>query len=275
MEHGSQADARNARDPSTVNPMVIRNEPVVNGPEWGLAGVEIPATTATSTSEPSSGAGCAVPLSGQLAAATTPWRASPDAVDFVRRIGAEALPAVPSDRLAAVAQVVRTDLPRNIYWFGAIEPPVLMTMLRACPAAEVFFANPWPEGVSDGLAMHPGEFSKFLEVRGRFKGWARILQGDPDTVLDRIDRSRVGESPIELAWFACGTSPGLMRAVIERLAPGGVAFCPFEGEDAVAMQTRQRVTRGCVATTLGDSGLMAVTRPGGVPAGLDEEEGAK
>jgi hypothetical protein len=273
MEHGASADARTAREPATVNPMVIRNDAVANGPEWGLAGIEIRVTAATSTSEPVSGVGCAVPLSGWLAASTE-WRASLDAVDFVRRIGAEAPPDVSIDRLVAVAQVVRTDLPRNIYWFGAIDPPVLMTMLRACPAAEVFFVNPWPEGVSDGLTMHPGEFSRFLEVRGRFKGWARILQGSSDTALDRIDRSGVGESPVELAWFAWGTSLDVVREVIRRLAPGGVAFCPFEGDDALAMDALQPVTRGCAVLKLGNSGLIAVTRPAGVPAVQDEEEGA-
>ena len=264
MEHGPRSDARAVRDPSTVNPMVICNEPAVNGPEWGLAGIEIPATTATSNAEPMSGFGCAVALSGQMASsASADWQPEPDAVDFVRRIGAErALPPVPIEQLAAVAQIARTDLPRNLYWFGAINPAVLMTILRACPAAEVFFANPWPEGVSDGLAVHPGEFAKFLEVRARFKGWARIVQGAPATVLDRIERSSVGESPMELAWCEWGTSLDLVRAVTTRLAPGGVALCPIEGDCATALDILKQATPGCVTQVLGNSGLVTATRPG-------------
>jgi hypothetical protein len=263
MEHGPQADARNARDQSTVNPMVIRNESAVNGPQWGLAGLEIPATMATSNSEPMSGFGCAVPLSGTLASSVAEnWNPAPDAVDFVRRIGAEGeLPAAPVDRLAAVAQIARTDLPRNLYWFGAINPAVLMTILRACPACEVFFANPWPDGVSDALALHPGEFAKFLEVRARFKGWARIVQGAPATVLDRIEHSSVGTSPIELAWFESGTSLDLVRAVADRLAPGGVALCPIEGDRATALERLTRAAPGCVTQVVGNSGLVAATRP--------------
>lgn len=262
MDHWPQADGRYARDPSTVNPMVIRNEPAVNGPQWGLADMEIPATTATSNSEPMSGFGCAVALSGQMASSVAvDWRPAPDAVDFVQRIGAErALPPARVDRLAAVAQIARADLPRNLYWFGAINPAVLMTILRVCPAAEVFFANPWPEGVSDGLALHPGELAKFLEVRGRFTGWARIVQGAPATVLDRIDRSSVGESPIEMAWFEWGTSLDLVRAVSNRLAPGGVALCPFEGDHTTALDLLKQATPGCVTQTLGNSGLITATR---------------
>ena len=36
MEHWPKAEGRYARDPSTVNPMVIRNAPATNGPDWGL-----------------------------------------------------------------------------------------------------------------------------------------------------------------------------------------------------------------------------------------------
>jgi hypothetical protein len=259
MAHGPHADARHVRDASTVNPMVIHDEPAVNGPAWGLAGIDIQRTTATSHVEPISGFGCAVPLSGQLAApAAADWRPAPEAVEFVRRIGADsALPAMPVEQLAAVAQIARTDVPRTLYWFGAINPAVLMTILRACPAIEAFFVNPWPEGVSDGLALHPGEFAKFLEVRGRFKGWARIVQGVPATVLDRIDRSSVGESPIELAWFERGTSPELVRAVASRLVPGGVALYPMESDDARTLDMLKRATPGCVTQVLGNSGLVA------------------
>ena len=259
MEHWPHADARQARDASTINPMVVHNELAVNGPSWGLAGVEIPRTAATSNTEPASGFGCAVPLSGQLEASlASDWCPAPDAVEFVRRIGAERTPPdEPGDRLAAVAHIVRTDLPRTLYWFGAINPAVLMTMLRACPAIEAFFVNPWPEGVSDTLAVHPGELSKFLEVRGRFKGWARIVQGAPATVLDRIDRSSVGESPIELAWFERGTAPELVHAVISRLAPGGVALCAVES----ALDILPQASPGCVTQVLGQSGLAAATRP--------------
>jgi hypothetical protein len=262
MEHWPQAEGRHARDPSTVNPMVIRNVPVTNGPDWGLGDTEIPAATASSGIEPAPGLGCAVALSSQIAIPVSQdWNPGSDAADFVRRIGADReLPPVPFEQLAAVAHVVLKDLPRNLYWFGAVNPAVLLTMLRACPAAELFLANPWPGGISDRLMVHPGELARFLDVRCRFRGWARIVQGVPATALERIRRSSIGESPVELAWIGPGTPLDLVRELVGRLAPGGVALCPIDGDRVTALERLREATPGCVVQLLGWTGLAAATR---------------
>lgn len=262
MEHWPRAEGRYARDPSTVNPMVIRNVPATNGPDWGLGDREILAVTSTSEAMPVSGPGCGVPLSGQTASPVShDWRPGPEAEDFVRRIGADReLPLAPIEQLAAVANVVLKDLPRNLYWFGPVNPAVLLIVLKACPAAELFLANPWPEGVSDRLMVHPGEMARFLGVRCRFRGWARIVQGEPGTALERISRSSVGESPVELAWIGPGTPLDLVRELVGRLAPGGVALCPIEGDRVTALERLREGTPGCVAQLLGTTGLVAATR---------------
>lgn len=260
MEHWPTAELRYARDSSTTNPMVIRNVPATNAPYWGLGDVEIPLATCTAATAPVSGFGCGRALSGQTGLPVSEdWQPGSEAADFVRRIGADGeLPQAPFKYLAAVAHVVLADLPRNLYWFGPINPAVLLTVLKACPAAEVFFANPWPEGVSDGLAFQPAELARFIEVRCRFRGWARIVQGAPSTVLERIGQSSLGQSPIELAWIGSGTPLSLMRELAERLAPGGVALCPADGD--VTLERLQEVTPGCVTQRLGGTGVIAVTR---------------
>jgi hypothetical protein len=260
MEHWPQTEERFARDPSTVNPMVIRDVPTVNGTDWGLGDVEIPTARAVSDTLPVSGPGCAVPLSGQTALPV--WRSGVEAADFVRRIEADhELPPVPFEQLAAVAQVVLADLPRTVYWFGPISPAILLTICRASPAAELFFANPWPEGTSDTLPFHPGDLARFILARCRFKGWARIVQGDPATVLERIGRSSIGQAPLELAWMGFETSPvGLVRALVDRLAPGGVVLSLTDGDSAAAIERMRAATPGCVTHLLGTTGIVATTR---------------
>ena len=73
-------------------------------------------------------------------------------------------------------------------------------MLKACPAIELFLVNPWPEGVSDQLAVHPGELARFLESLPLQRLGAHRT-GSTGTPLERIGRSSIGESPVELAWI--------------------------------------------------------------------------
>jgi len=160
-----------------------------------------------------------------------------------------------------VAHVVLADLPRNLYWFGPIDPAILLLVLKACPAVEVYFVNPWPDGVSDQLAVNPGELSRFIEVRCRFQGWARIVQGDPSTALERIDASRIGDSPIELAWIGAGTPPEVVRRVALRLAPGGVMLGSIEESGTLTLDRLRDLTPGCLTQPLGSSGLASSTRP--------------
>jgi hypothetical protein len=177
----------------------------------------------------------------------------------VREIGADGeTPAVTPDRLAAVAQIALTDRPRSVYWFGTIDPAVLLTILRASPAAELMLINPWPEGPTDDLAFHPGQFAGFLGARCRFSGWARIVQGDPASALVRIDKSRVGESAVELAWIQPDTPPALVRQLAGWLAPGGVILSVDEAERDAAVE-RLRDATGCVTRTLTGTGLIAAT----------------
>jgi hypothetical protein len=124
----------------------------------------------------------------------------------------------------------------------------------------LFFANPWPEGISDRLALHPGELSGFIEATCRFRGWARVVQGAPATALERIGRSNAGQSPVELAWIGSETPLVLVQELADRLAPGGVALCPVDGDGATALERVRAVTPGCVTQLLGDAGLIAVTR---------------
>src|SRR5205085_2071867 len=152
---------------STVNPMMIRNHPVVNGDDWGLGDLALPAVRCASETETMFGGGCARPLTGQTARPLADgWCAPAEASDFVRRIGAQdERPLVSFDRLSALAHIVLADLPTNLYWFGPISPALLLVVLKACPAAEVYFVNPWPEGVAEGVVCDPEELSRFLEAR--------------------------------------------------------------------------------------------------------------
>jgi hypothetical protein len=243
--------------------MVIRDTPAANGDGWGLAGVAIPiahGTTVTAAAE----AACAVPLSGVLAAPD--WHVHQEAVDFVGQCKADGeTPAVPLARLAAVSQLALTEHPRTLYWFGAIEPGVLFTIIKACPAIELFLINPWPPGVSDGLPLHPGALAGLLG-RARFKGWSRIVQGDPATALERIDRSSLwlppssgrdaDRAPIELAWLASEAPATLLSDVVARLAPGGVVLLAREALAGAAPDA----LAACHRRVLDDAGLVALTR---------------
>ena len=259
MEHWPSAAARSARDASTVNPMIIRNAPVSNGPGWGLGDVEIPAVQSRSEVMPPSGPGCALPLTGRTAAPD--WRATPEAADFVRQCKADVeSPFGSFDQLAAVAQVALTDLPRNLYWFGTVDAGVLMTLLKACPAIELFLVNPWAEGASDGLSFHPGTLAGFL-ARARFRGWSRIVQGDPRTALERIDRSSIGDAPIELAWIDPAMPNDVVRELADRLAPGGVILSPVDRDGTSAVERLRNAAPGCVTHVLEGGDLAAATRP--------------
>ncbi|MEP7305692.1 MAG: hypothetical protein ABJA98_09255 [Acidobacteriota bacterium] len=263
MEHWPDADGRRARDASTVNPMVIRNVAATNGPDWGLGEQMIPTAECVSEASSAPGFGCGVPLSGRTAQPLGEgWEPGAEAADFVSRIGAEGeSPRTAFEQLATVASIVLRDLPRSFYSFGSPSPGVLLTVLKACPAAELFLVNPWPEGVSDRLLVHPGELARFLEVRCHFRGWARIVQGSPATALERISRSGVGEPLIELAWIGLDTPLDRVRALVDYLAPGGVALCPVEGDPAAALERVRELAPGCVTQLLGRSGLVAFTRP--------------
>lgn len=239
MEHWPRADGRYTRDPSTVNPMLVRNSPVVNHESWGLGDLDIPAGASICDATAPAGSGCDVPLSGQTASL----------------LGAEWQSL---DDREVIARIVRTDRPRNLYWFGTIEPPVLETIVDNAPAAEVYLINPWPEGASDGLPLHPGLLAALL-ARRRFKGWARIVQGDMSSALDRIERSTVGNPPVELAWLGAGASPDVIRDLIVRLAPGGVALCRASA-DPHELTRLNAIARQCVVQRLGRTHMIAVTR---------------
>lgn len=258
MEHWPTPAAPVPREPAAVNPMVIRNAAVTNGKDWGLADVDIPRRPSTGP-EPPPGAGCAVPLSGS--AALPGWSITSEAIEFVGRLDAEReLPRASLQRLAAVAQIAQADLPRTLYWFGAIDPPILMTLCRICPGVELFLANPWPEGTSDHLPFNPGELSGFLQHRAHFRGWARILQGDPDTVLHRLDASTPNAAMVELAWVGPGTPNSLVEELAHRLAPGGVILTPTTAAGDDGLRQRQKATPGCVTQTLDGAALMVTVR---------------
>jgi len=86
------------------------------------------------------------------------------------------------------------------------------------------------------------------------------VQGEPATALERMDHSRVGESAIDLAWIAPGTSLDLVRELVHRLAPGGVVVCPVDDDVATALERLRAVTPGCVTQRLGTTGLIVATR---------------
>jgi hypothetical protein len=87
------------------------------------------------------------------------------------------------------------------------------------------------------------------------------VQGDPATALERIGRSSIDDSPVELAWIDPGTPLDLVRELASRLAPGGVALCPVGEDRAASVECLRAVTPGCVTQVLGSSGLVAATRP--------------
>ena len=98
-----------------------------------------------------------------------------------------------------------------------------------------------------------------LLARRRFKGWARIVQGDMSSALDRIDRSTAVNPPVELAWFGAGAPLDVVRGLTGRLAPGGVALCRAE-DTPDEVKRLNEVARGCVLQKLGRTNLIAVTR---------------
>jgi hypothetical protein len=259
MEHWPTAEARFERDKSTINPMTIRNVPVTNGDDWGMGQVEIASAPSRSTSEPPAGTGLVVPLSGGWSTRlATDWKRAPEALRFVRHIGIDyATAGVPSDQIDAVADLVLRDRPMSVYWFGSLKPALFVTILKACPAAELFVVNPWPEGPSDDLGFHPGEFAGFLEARCGFRGWSRLVQGDPLTAVERIAHSHPGTTRIELAWIGPEIPDDVIGHIVERLAPGGILLTPADTRDADCVG---RLAPACTTQLLGNTGLVAATR---------------
>jgi hypothetical protein len=170
--------------------------------------------------------------------------------------------------LESVAQVALADRPRSICWYGDIEPAVLQTMIAASPGAELFFINPWPEGPSDRLPFHPASLSGHVHGWG-FQGWARVVQGDPATALQRLAASSIGDPQIELGWAAAEAPDAIIRGIASRLAPGGVLLLLApQGHPAVVARVRE-LTPGCETRVLGTSGLMAATRKTDMPQRIE------
>ena len=257
MEHWPHTGDRQARDQATVNPMLVRNAPVANGPDWGLGDVELPCTSSRPAHELPPGTGCSVALTGQTAAPV--WRSGAEASDFVRRIKLAGDPSVPAAQLEAVAQVTLADRPVGVFWFGPLVPAVLETMIQASPGCELLLVNPWPEGASCDLPFHPGHLSGHIQRWG-FKGWARIVQGDPQTALTRLAQSRNGDTPMELVWLDPATPESVWPQIAAQLAPGGVVLVP--AADSVDVADRLgRAMPSCVIRVAGAANLVIATRP--------------
>jgi hypothetical protein len=259
MEHWPDGADRGARDPNAVNPMIVSNQVAANGPNWGLGRLAIGARRCDAPSSLPTGEGYAVPLSGH--SASPMWQPGPEAAAFVRRTAVHEDPEIPAAAIVAAAQIALADRPLHVYWFGPICPPVLQPILKASPAAELFLINPWPEGASDRLPFHPGTLASFLGASCRFSGWARVVQGDPQTALDRIDASTIGGRPVELAWVSPQTPTAVVRRLAERLAPGGVMLSAVEADPESERQQRQEQTPTCVTRMAGDGALLVTTRP--------------
>ena len=230
MEHWLDDQDRAARDPETVNPMTVHNELTVNGPGWGLGDLDVTLTRCSAAAALPVGDGCAVPLSGHTASPF--WTRGPEAAAFVRRIAADYDPTVSFDDLTTVAQIALADRPTSVWWFGGIIPPVLMTILKATPAAELLLINPWPAGTSDHLPVHPGTLGSVLGASSRFSGWARIVQGDPATAVERITTSAMTPRAPELVWIGTETPAVTIAQAARVLAPGGVLLAPAHSQSS-------------------------------------------
>ena len=113
MEHWPRADGRSTRDPSTVNPMLVRNVPVVNGETgaWPTSTSLTPRARATHASDRLRVRGSAVRQT-----------ASPLAADWQS-----------IDDRDAVAHIVRRTV-RGMCTVRTIEPAVLQTILDKAPS---------------------------------------------------------------------------------------------------------------------------------------------
>jgi hypothetical protein len=128
-----------------------------------------------------------------------------------------------ADLVTAVGVFCRIEQPARLHHFGRLDALPLQTAMLAAPGMEVYLAASWPYGVIDNAPMHPGLLSGMLWYTA-FRGYTRIMPGEPETMPSRLDP--VGAGRIECAIIdaaSCGASlERIIATVLDRLEPGGM-----------------------------------------------------
>ncbi len=257
VEHRSRLVVDEPRPPHTINPMTFGPDAAPNGPDWGLNGEVLPRLKATPAPAPQAprrplqallsptwdafqqalGEESVGVLLNRLHLGTTTEedgtpRLDPETlgqlVEQVRgALGKDAVgnDGSHADLVTAVCAFCRMEQPARLHHFGRLDALLLQTAMLAAPGMEVYLAAPWPYGVLDNAPLHPGLLSGML-WHTRFRGYTRIVPGEPETMPARLDP--VGAGRIECAIIdaaSCGASlDGIVATVLDRLEPGGMVM---------------------------------------------------
>ncbi len=248
MEHGPRrrwwypADLPQ-REPNRINAMILGDELFPNRSDWGLRDHALPMrSVATSPSSTTGPPGRRVqPLQHNLLDRTAfdALMATPEVQQAVRRVVSHCkqrfgvTPQKEEKRcIAVLAGFVSSASPLNLFYYGDLVESLLLTILSEHTAIQAYFIRPWLEGDTGSQPCNPAVLSQVLE-QSMYRGYARIMTGDPATALDTL----ASVDGIELALVNTSRREAEGGAMTEniagRLVPGGLAviFGPHCGQE--------------------------------------------
>lgn len=248
IEHHASTGNAHARDPNSINKMLVDYNPHPNAEDWGLGSITLPEHT----------------LKGARAVSSTPeWKPlacrtttdlgpamNSEFCEFVSRVahgrGREPGMAgnIGDDAVTAGAVLTQQEHARNAFYFGSLRWPLLSMIVDGNPGIDLFLINPWAEGEITDPSGDPGMLSMLL-ANSSYRGFARIVSGPVTEALASIERSDPLAMPIEFAIVRRTDIEAdfsrVMPQILSRLAPGGAVLLIDEKKraprDPAAMRT--------------------------------------
>ncbi len=249
IEHfASTSGDASARDPNSVNRMLLRYDTHPNEDDWGLGNQQLVEKRVSGTVQLDDVPTWA-PLSYKVSNndAVSTLAAVPAIQDFTSRVAhANVMEphAIPSMTMQFLLRplVLIEEYPRNVVYVGTPRWSPLLALIEANPGIDLFLIQPWKQGYLEGREGDPGMLSMLLANNG-YRGFARIVSQRAPVAIDNlaasdpmaqefdlvvVDRADVEEDFSEL-----------MPRLLKRLASGGALVLidengrtPYDPENA-------------------------------------------
>lgn len=204
IEHHAASVTAHSRNPDSINLMQLTYDLHPSPDTWGLANLELTERVVAGVSDWPLDDCYNAPMGYALTTAEAVEDALADS-EFEPFLGemrnrynyGQEFDETKEDAIRAIVAIANLETPLSVYYFGEPENMLLNGVLDSAPGAEIFFIQPWPEGIVAGRPISPDMLTSHLNF-STHRGFSRVLCLPARDAIETIRKTDPNAEDIEL-----------------------------------------------------------------------------